>query len=76
MTIKIELKELMMSPLSNKPRTVIKNHNADASDWLQLIIGEIKQYNNWVSRCNDTLSEDNDETTTFYEPPFRNLYEE
>tara|TARA_R110002020_G_scaffold434470_1_gene644583 strand:+ start:499 stop:696 length:198 start_codon:yes stop_codon:yes gene_type:complete len=65
-----------MSPLSNKPRTVIKNHNADASDWLQLIIGEIKQYNNWVTTKNDQLSVRDDGTTTFYEPPFRNLYEE
>jgi|5B_taG_2_1085324.scaffolds.fasta_scaffold184025_1 hypothetical protein len=70
MTTKIELKELVMTP-SKKRRTVIKNN----AEWLQLIIGEAKQYNDWVSRCNDTLSEDNDETTTFYEPPIRKCYD-
>jgi len=59
-----------MTP-SKKRRTVIKNN----AEWLQLIIGEAKQYNDWVSRCNDTLSEDNDETTTFYEPPIRKCYD-
>ena len=70
MTTKIELKELVMTP-SKKRRTVIKNN----AEWLQLIIGEAKQYNDWVTRCNDTLSEDNDETTTFYEPPIRKCYD-
>jgi hypothetical protein len=67
---KIYLKELVMTP-SKKRRTVIKNN----SHWRDLIIGEAKQYNDWVTRCNDSLSEDNNETTTFYEPPIRKCYD-
>jgi hypothetical protein len=59
-----------MTP-SKKRRTVIKNN----SHWRDLIIGEAKQYNDWVTRCNDSLSEDNNETTTFYEPPIRKCYD-
>lgn len=71
MTTKIELKELIMTP-SKKHRTVIKNNQAE---WMQLIIGEVKQYNDWVTKRNDQLSEDNNETTTFYEPPIRKCYD-
>ena len=70
MTTKIELKELIMTP-SKQHRTVIKNN----SHWMQLIIGEVKQYNDWVTRCNDRLSKDNNEITTFYEPPIRKCYD-
>ncbi|HBY69915.1 MAG TPA: hypothetical protein DEG69_20525 [Flavobacteriaceae bacterium] len=70
MTTKIELKELVMTP-SKKHRTVIKNN----AHWRDLIIGEVKQYNDWVTKRNDRLSEDNNETTTFYEPPIRKCYD-
>ena len=67
---KIYLKELVMTP-SKKRRTVIKNN----SHWRDLIIGEVKQYNDWVTKRNEKLSKDNDETTTFYEPPIRKCYD-
>ena len=72
MTTKIELKELIMTP-SKKHRTVIKC--PQQAEWKQLIIGEVKQYNDWVTKRNDQLSEDNNETTTFYEPPIRKCYD-
>ena len=75
MTIKIELRELVMTP-SNKKRSVMKNDIPNAQgDWLHMLLNEIEQYNDWVTKRNDRLSEDNDETTTFYEPPIRKCYD-
>jgi len=79
MTIKIELKELKMSP-SNKKRRVFKYRNIDSlrkdsADWLQLILGEIKQYNDWVIKRNKALEVDDDPSTVFYHPPLRSVYD-
>jgi hypothetical protein len=68
-----------MSP-SNKKRRVFKYRNIDSlnqdsADWLQLILGEIKQYNNWVTRMNEKLSMDDDPSTVFYHPPIRSVYD-
>ena len=76
MTIKIELRELVMTP-SNKKRSVMKNDIPNAQgDWLHMILHEIQQYNNWVTKMNDRLSVVIDETTKFYEPPIRKCYDE
>ena len=72
MTIKIELMELMMTPHS-KQRSVIKNNQ---HDWLDMLLSEIKYYNNWVADRNERLSKQDDGTTTFHEPPIRNLLDE
>ena len=73
----IEIKELKMYH-SNK-RRVFKNDGrslyTESSDWLQLILGEIKQYNNWVTRMNEKLSMDDDPSTVFYHPPIRSVYD-
>jgi hypothetical protein len=75
MTIKIELRELVMTP-SNKKRSVMKNDIPNAQgEWLQMLLHEIKNYNKWVDRKNDSLSKKNDETITFYEPPIRKCYD-
>ena len=74
MTIKIELRELIMTP-SNKKRSVMKNLMPDQGDWLHLLLHEIENYNNWVDDRNDSLSKKNDETTIFYEPPIRKCYD-
>jgi len=74
MTIKIELRELIMTP-SNKKRSVMKNLIPDQGDWLHLLLHEIENYNNWVDDRNDSLSKKNDETTIFYEPPIRKCYD-
>jgi hypothetical protein len=44
-------------------------------EWLQMLLHEIKNYNKWVDRKNDSLSKKNDETITFYEPPIRKCYD-
>ena len=75
MTIKIELKELLMTP-SNKKRSVMKNDIPNAQgEWLHMLLNEIKNYNYWVEEKNDSLSKKNDETTIFYEPPIRKCYD-
>ena len=71
MTIKVKLRELMTSP-SNKRRSVIKNNQGD---WLNMLLSEIKQYNDWVARCNDSLSKDNNQPATFHEPQIRKCYD-
>jgi hypothetical protein len=68
-----------MSP-SNQRRRVFKNDGRDvfhheASDWLQLILGEINQYNDWVTKRNKALEVDDDPSTVFYHPPLRSVYD-
>ena len=74
----VKLKELRMCH-SNK-RRVFKNdgrdvYNHEASDWLQLILGEINQYNDWVTKKNASLEVNNDPCTEFYHPPLRSEYD-
>ena len=57
MTTKVKLRELMTSP-SNERRSVIVFNQGD---WLNMLLSEIKQYNDWVARCNDSLSKDNNQ---------------
>jgi len=61
-----------MTPHS-KQRSVIKNNQ---HDWLDMLLSEIKHYNNWVEDRNERLSAKDDGTTTFHEPPIRNLLDE
>jgi hypothetical protein len=75
----VKLKELKMSP-SNQRRRVFKHRNIDSlrqdsADWLQLILGEINQYNDWVTKRNKALEVDDDPSTVFYHPPLRSVYD-
>tara|TARA_Y100001937_G_C7024502_1_gene287063 strand:+ start:543 stop:755 length:213 start_codon:yes stop_codon:yes gene_type:complete len=68
-----------MSP-SNQRRRVFKYRNIDtlrknSADWLQLILGEINQYNDWVTKRNEKLEMDDDPSTVFYHPPLRSVYD-
>jgi hypothetical protein len=73
----IEIKELKMYH-SNK-RRVFKNDGrslyTESSDWLQLILGEIKQYNDWVTKKNASLEVNDDPCTEFYHPPLRSEHD-
>ena len=63
----VKLKELKMSPSNEKRRVHLQNRGLqDGADWLELILGEIKQYNDWVTRKNKSLEEKDDPSTDFY----------
>tara|TARA_R100001224_G_C3940755_1_gene122206 strand:- start:2 stop:217 length:216 start_codon:yes stop_codon:yes gene_type:complete len=68
-----------MSP-SNQKRRVFKHRNIDSlrqdsADWLQLILGEINQYNDWVTKKNASLEVNDDPCTEFYHPPLRSEHD-
>ena len=59
-----------MSPSKEKRRVLLNRAVQDGADWLELILGEIKQYNDWVTRKNASLEEKEDPSTVLYHRKF------